>query len=84
MSPRPEPGVYLDRMRQNIAAALAEGANPAQLQAHLLAVTRGVSRPTATEYVDGVELAELVEVLNGFRSHQPGELPDPMHNGARE
>lgn len=68
-------GVFLDRMRANAALALSEGATLAQIQAHLLTVTRGLSRPGIDEHTDGVELAELAETLTGFRKHQVGEVP---------
>lgn len=66
-------GTYLDRMRGNVALALSEGATLAEVEAHVLAVVRGRNRPALDDHTDGRDLAEKAEVLNGFRSHQPGE-----------
>jgi hypothetical protein len=72
------PGTFLDRMRANAAMALSEGATLAEVQAHILAVTRGRNRPALEDHTDGIELAEHASTLNEFRTHQPGEIPDPM------
>lgn len=67
-------GTFLDRMRANAAMALSEGATLKHIEAHLLAVARGHSRPSVEDYLDAEQVAELIETLNGFRSHQPGEV----------
>lgn len=67
---------FLDRMRGNVAMALHNDATLAQVQAHVLAISRGMTRPGLDEHLDGQELAEHAETLNHFRSHQPGTVPD--------
>lgn len=62
---------YLDRMRANTAMALAEGATVTDVLASVLAVTRGASRPTEHEATDAAEVAQLVDVLNEFRTGAP-------------
>jgi len=66
---------YLDRMRGNVALALAEGATLAEVEAHVLAVTRGRTRPSIEDHLDGQDVAEHADTLNQFRATQPGEVP---------
>lgn len=69
-----DPGVFLDRMRGNLALALDAGASIEQVEAHVLAVIRKGSRPTPVDYIDASEVAELVKVLNEMRAHPLGGL----------
>lgn len=75
---------FLNRMVANAHEALHQGASPDRVVATLLALARGIAKPTQAEDDDAAEVLELVNALNTFRSHQPGELPDPMHDGTRE
>lgn len=62
---------FLARMQQNVAIALSEGATVTDVLASILAVTRGTSKPTESEVTDAAEVAELVDVLNEFRTGAP-------------